>query len=96
MVDEDGVLQTWKSDHQDIAALVPLEDTETHKLRAVTDKLISHLPTYRGLGLKSAKDISEWCAPLLLLLLPLRLLLPAVAVLHGSRLLERAFRSALG
>ena len=63
MVDEDGVLQTWKSDHEDIAALFTLEDTETHKLRAVTDKLISHLPTYRGLNLKSAKEISEWCAP---------------------------------
>jgi hypothetical protein len=55
LVDESGVLQSWKSTHADIVSLEELEDTETHNLRAMADKLISHLASWRIHNIRSAK-----------------------------------------
>ena len=62
VVSEDGVLQTWKATHSDIKELIALENTETHKLKDLADKLMSHLPTFAVHKVRSARDAVKWCS----------------------------------
>ena len=58
---EEGLLQTWKASHGDITSLVALQNTETHKLKDLTDKLISHMPTFQQHKVRSGSDALKWC-----------------------------------
>lgn len=62
LIKEDGVLQSWKSTHSDILSLVALEDTETHKFKAIADKFMSHMPTFAMVKIKDSKGAHKWCA----------------------------------
>ena len=53
-VTEDGLLQTWKSSHADLKSLEPLVNTETHKLRDLAVKLMSHMPSFKVHQVRSA------------------------------------------
>ena len=59
---EEGLLQTWKASHGDITSLVALQNTETHKLKDLTDKLISHMPTFQQHKVRSGSDALKWAA----------------------------------
>jgi hypothetical protein len=61
MVTEDGLLQTWKCNHADLAELVPLQNTATHKLVDLADKMMSHLPSFAVHKVRNAKDAARWC-----------------------------------
>ncbi len=58
---EEGLLQTWKASHGDITSLVALKNTETHMLKDLTDKLISHMPTFQQHKVRSGSDALKWC-----------------------------------
>ena len=58
---EEGLLQTWKATHDDITSLVALQNTETHKLKDLIDKLISHVPTFQQHKVRSGLDALKWC-----------------------------------
>ena len=57
----EDILQTWKATHSDIISLQVLEDTETHKLKDLADKLMSHLPFLAQHKVRSSKDAAAWC-----------------------------------
>ena len=62
LLDESGLLQSWKVKHTDIKELVPLVNTDTHKnLQAEVDKMLSHLPSFAAVKIKSFKDTVKWC-----------------------------------
>ena len=62
VIDESGLLQTWKSTHADIKELVPLVNTETHPhLKALAVKFMSHMPTFSLVKIKDAKGAQSWC-----------------------------------
>ena len=58
---EEGLLQSWKATHGDITSLVALQNTETHNLKDLADKLISHMPTFQQHKVRSGVDALKWC-----------------------------------
>ena len=58
---EEGLLQTWKATHGDITSLVALQNTETHNLKDLADKLISHMPTFQQHKVRSGSEALKWC-----------------------------------
>lgn len=62
LISEDGLLQSWKATHTDIFELVPLKDTETHALRAIAEKFMSHMPTFSVHKIKDMKTARKWLA----------------------------------
>ena len=56
-VDEAVMLSTWKLPLNSVQSVEELTDTETCKLRALTDKLISHLERFTFAGIKDAKGL---------------------------------------
>ena len=62
VVDEAKFLQSWKLPHDNMEALVPLVDSDTHKFRQMTDVLISHMPLFKALKIRSIKDMKAWAS----------------------------------
>lgn len=64
LMNEDGKLQSWKTTHTDLVSVVPLLDSETHPLRAMADKFLSHMPTFAVHKIKDMKGARAWCGEL--------------------------------
>ena len=60
LIEEEKWLQTWKLPHEDIESLVPLVDSATHKFNDMVDRLISHLPSFKKVGIRNQKDMAAW------------------------------------
>ena len=60
MLSEEGLLQTWKVGHSDLKELVPLVDTATHKLVDLADKMLSCMPTFKAVKVRSIKDAEKY------------------------------------
>ena len=62
LVEETGLMQSWRVEHEDIESMRMLENTETHPLKDLADKLIAHMPTFAAHKIKSSKEMKAWCA----------------------------------
>lgn len=54
---EAGLLTLWKLPCAGVVARHPLTNTDSHKLKDLTDKLISHIPSFKLAKLRSIKDV---------------------------------------
>ena len=61
-IDEDAVFIPFKLPNEGIVSVHKLENTSTHKLRDLLDKLISHTPTFRWAKIKSIREIDKHVA----------------------------------
>ena len=61
-ISEDGVFLQFKMPCNGLQSLAPLEKTATHDLPSMLDKLLSHCPTFRRAGIKSAKELRNYAA----------------------------------
>ena len=60
-VKEAGLLQSWKVPRDDLVKLEELCNTDTHKLIDIADSLISRLPIFKAVQVRSAKEMQERC-----------------------------------
>ena len=60
LVEEAKMLTSWRLPDENLESLSALADTETDKLRAYADKLISHLGMFKVLGIRSVSQLKIW------------------------------------
>lgn len=60
VVDEVNLLQSWKLPHEKLESLSKLVDSETHKFTDYADKLISHIPLFKRLGIRNKVHLKAW------------------------------------
>ena len=60
VVDEMKLLQSWKLPNENLESLSKLENSETHKLIDYADKLISHMPLFKRLGIRNHTHAKAW------------------------------------
>ena len=57
VIDETLLLQSWKLPHENLVSLTKLQNSDTHKFKDFADKLISHTPMFKALGIRNSKNI---------------------------------------
>jgi hypothetical protein len=61
-IDETALLGIWKVASASVTELTLLENTETHPLKDYADLLISFVPTFKAVGVRSGKDNEKYAA----------------------------------
>ena len=61
-VEETGLLGCFKLPNASVTGLQLLENTETHTLKDYASLLISFLPTFKAVGVRSIKDNEKYAA----------------------------------
>ena len=62
VVDEMALFSLWKTNHADIEEVVPLKNTETHRLRDMTDQLISFMPSFKAMQIRNMVHMKKHAA----------------------------------